>query len=452
MNKVIFSKTSNKNFINLDLINQSEDELIEKKNFKVSIDSKKNRLVAFIKKDEKVEYEDIEDLTNNLIKINRFNLNINLDEWSKVLKGFTKFFVDRLLYLTHNVYTMKTEKDNILLEYNFHTTNTELYNELMYLNDKNEARNFAIDLQDMPPNILNPVKFSNLINERLSKYENLKINILNKTQIEKLNMGLILAVNAASTNDPCLVVVEYSGDPKSEEKIALVGKGITFDSGGYSLKNWKGMQMMKMDMSGAAIGCMTMELLAKYKPKINVIAIGCMTDNLIGGNGITEDAIVTSMNGKTVEIENTDCEGRLVLADGVTYAIRKGKATKIFTIATLTGNAQRALGIQFTAGFTNEQNWYNNFIKSSETSFERIWQMPLTRINKLNQLHTKVADIWNEAPNGNGGASNGAGFVREFVEEKPLIHLDIAGTAGGFQRHGTGIMLSTLADFLIKGE
>lgn len=446
MNNIKITKDLESTFVDLKVITETNNKFVAANHCAASFDQNSNSLVIYLEKDRELIYEEIIDIAENVININKFDLNINVDELEKTFKSWTLFLIDRLFYQTYNDYSLKTLGiSDKVITYNF--VADKLNEEVNNLYKINLARGYAAELQDTPPNIMTAKKFSEVISKRLSKYDNLKIKIVEKQEIEKLGMGLLLAVNAASVNDPYVVTVEYIGDSSSSEKTAIVGKGITFDSGGYSLKGWKGMQMMKFDMSGAAIACMSMEMLAQTKPKCNVIAVGVMTDNLIGGNGTVEDSVIKSMNGLTVEIENTDCEGRLVLADGVTYAIREAKASRIITIATLTGNAQRALGTEFSAGFTTDQNWYDEFIKATEKSFERIWQMPLTRINTKNQQHSRIADIWNEAPSGNGGASNGAGFIQQFIEGKPYLHFDISGAAGGTQRHGTGIILSTFSHY-----
>ena len=180
------------------------------------------------------------------------------------------------------------------------------------------------------------------------KSANVKVTVLNKKEIEQQKMSLFLSVNMGSGYEPRLVVIEYNGDPKSKEKIALVGKGITFDSGGYNLKGSQHILRMKFDMSGAAISAAVLKGVIEQKPKVNVVAVLPLTDNKISSFGQTPDSIWTSMSGKTVEVNNTDAEGRLILADAITYAIKKTNATEIIDIATLTGAIVIALGETYT--------------------------------------------------------------------------------------------------------
>ncbi|CAG8625772.1 7989_t:CDS:1 [Ambispora gerdemannii] len=184
-------------------------------------------------------------------------------------------------------------------------------------------------------------------------------------------MGLLLSVNAGSHHEPRVVILRYFGDKKNKNDVlGLVGKGITFDSGGYNLKSSAALETMKFDMSGAAVVCASFLNLAQSKSKKNIVAVACLTENAIGGHATLTESVITSMNGKTVEINNTDAEGRLVLADGITYAIQKEKVTKIITVATLTGACVLALGENVTGVMTNNRDFYQQFIQAAEKSQE----------------------------------------------------------------------------------
>lgn len=236
---------------------------------------------------------------------------------------------------------------------------------------KLEAVNFARDLQDMPPNKLYAQEFAQQIKNKFSKIKDIEVEILDQKAIEKNKMGLLLAVNAGSHHEPRVIVLNYKGNPKTKETLGLIGKGITFDSGGYNLKSSSNLTNMKFDMSGAAVVCSVSSALVKLKPKINVVVVACLTDNAIGGHATLPESIITSMSGKTVEINNTDAEGRLVLADGITYAIQKKKVTKIITMATLTGAVVAALGENLTGILTNNRVFYRQFRKALAKSQER---------------------------------------------------------------------------------
>ncbi|CAI2161532.1 13837_t:CDS:2 [Funneliformis geosporum] len=229
------------------------------------------------------------------------------------------------------------------------------------------------NLQDAPPNKLHAKEFAETVKEKFSKFENIQVEILDKKSITENRMGLLLAVNAGSHHEPRVVILRYFGAKQNKKNVlGLVGKGITFDSGGYNLKPSSSLQCMKFDMSGAAVVCTSFFTLIQKKPKINVVAVACLTENAIGGHATLTESVVTSMSGKTVEINNTDAEGRLVLADGITYAIEKEKVTKIITVATLTGAVVLALGENLTGIMTNNQEFYQQFIQSTQKSHENI--------------------------------------------------------------------------------
>ena len=236
---------------------------------------------------------------------------------------------------------------------------------------KLEAVNFTRDLQDTPPNKLHAKEFAEIVKDKFSKSKDIQVDILDKKTIEKNKMGLLLAVNAGSHHEPRVVILRYKGNSKSKETLGLIGKGITFDSGGYNLKPSQSLQCMKFDMSGAAIVCSTFLALTKKKPKLNVVAVACLTENSLGGHATFTESVATSMNGKTVEINNTDAEGRLVLADGITYTIRKEKVTKIITVATLTGAVVAALGENLTGMLTNDRKFYRELREAFAKSRER---------------------------------------------------------------------------------
>ncbi len=200
----------------------------------------------------------------------------------------------------------------------------------------------------MPPNICNSEFLAQKVAEDLEQYKNLKVTVLKKKEIEELKMGLLLSVNKGSVYEPRVVVIEYNGDKDSSEKTVMIGKGITFDSGGYSLKPSRSMVSMKFDMSGSAIVAATMKAIAQLKPKKNVSAIMCITDNRVNGDASLPDSVWVAMNGKSVEINNTDAEGRLVMADGLVYGAKVLNATRLIDVATLTGAMVVALGQTYT--------------------------------------------------------------------------------------------------------
>ena len=313
----------------------------------------------------------------------------------------------------------------------------------------NQARYF----QATPPNICNSEWLADQFVQMFKdvKGSNVKVTVLNKKEIEQQKMGLFLSVNMGSGYEPRLVVIEYNGDPKSKDKIALVGKGITFDSGGYNLKGSQHILGMKFDMSGAAISAAVLKGVIQQKPKVNVVAVLPLTDNKISSFGQTPDSIWTSMSGKTVEVNNTDAEGRLILADAITYAIKKANATEIIDIATLTGAIVVALGETYTGVWSTCCKRWEQFQTAAQQQDELVWRMPFHKDFIKNIKDSKFADYKNTDLSGKGGSNSAAMFLKEFTEDKPYLHLDIAGT-GGTGDMPRGIMVKTLIQYLVNKE
>jgi leucyl aminopeptidase len=269
-------------------------------------------------------------------------------------------------------------------------------------------------------------------------------------------MGALLAVNQGSVEPPKMIVLKYQGKETWEDVIALVGKGITFDTGGYSLKTKDGIVGMKTDMGGAAAVLGAMEIIGELKPEQNVIAVIPSTDNMVSGNAFKPDDVITSMSGKTIEVLNTDAEGRLVLADAVTYAKHHG-ANYIVDIATLTGGVIVALGMDTTGAFTNNEELFEQVLEASFEAGEPMWRLPIFEKDKERVRGSKIADL-NNSPGRDGHAIMGAAFIGEFAEETPWVHLDIAGTSTSKKDSdlgpagATGAMTRTLALFVERFE
>jgi leucyl aminopeptidase len=308
----------------------------------------------------------------------------------------------------------------------------------------NEART----LVNMPGNLLTATALADYAQE-LGETYGFETDILGKAELEELGMGAILAVNQGSVEEPRLIVLKYKATAAFENPLALVGKGITFDTGGYSLKPKDGIVGMKGDMGGAAAVLGAMKVIGELQPEKNVVAVIASTDNMVSGNAFKPDDVITSLSGKTIEILNTDAEGRLVLADSVTYAKQLG-ASHIIDVATLTGGVIVALGNDKTGALTNDEAFFETFMEAALETGEFVWRMPLTERDKKRIRKSDVADL-NNSPGRDGHMIFGGGFVGEFAEETPWIHLDIAGTSHAASSHelgpqgGTGAMVRTLA-------
>ncbi|HEY8435435.1 MAG TPA: leucyl aminopeptidase [Haloplasmataceae bacterium] len=309
-----------------------------------------------------------------------------------------------------------------------------------------EATNHTRDLVNEPRNKMTPLTLADYARD-LALQLGLEFKIFDKKEIEALGMGAFLAVNQGSSIEPRLIHLKYRNRPSDPQVTALIGKGVTYDTGGYSLKPRTSMAGMKTDMAGAAAVLGAIEAIAKKKLPVNVDVVIAATENLISSEAIVPDDVVVSMSGKTIEILNTDAEGRLTLVDAITYAKKNG-ATRLIDVATLTGGVITALGLDITGGFTNNQDFYKAFEEAAKQSGEDIWQLPVDPFREACRK-SDVAD-YNNSPGREGHASFGAAMLAEFAEDTPWIHLDIAGTSGKRSDYllgpagATGVMVRTL--------
>jgi leucyl aminopeptidase len=314
-----------------------------------------------------------------------------------------------------------------------------------------EAKSFARDLINTPSNYMTPEIFSNKAKEFLEN-GSLKVEIFDKAKIEKLEMGGLLGVGQGSSNPQRFMVVKNSPkNKKSGIKLALVGKGVTFDTGGISLKPPLDMHEMKADMSGAATVVALMKIIDKLDFPIEVVGLTPLAENMPDGNAINPGDILRALNGKTVEVLNTDAEGRLILMDALSYAVKHEKVTHIVDFATLTGAVVVALG-DITAGvFSNNDELAQGILSASEKSGEYMWRLPLYPEYR-EQLNSDVADIANIGGR-NAGSITAAKFLEEFVDDTPWAHIDIAGVAYN-KKHdylkpfATAEAVSTIAEWL----
>ena len=283
--------------------------------------------------------------------------------------------------------------------------------------------NIVRDLINEPACVITPEKLAEEA-EKLGKEFGFEVEIMDEKEAEKLGMKAFLAVGRASINRPKVIVMRYNGDSESEKRIGLVGKGLTYDTGGLSLKPTSSMLDMKTDMGGAATVIGTMCALGKMKIRRNVTAVVAACENAIGSNAYRPGDIIGSMNGKTIEITNTDAEGRLTLADALTYIIRKENVDEVIDAATLTGAIMVALGDNVTGVFSNSDENYKKLEAAGKYWGEKYWQMPIFEEYR-DIIKSDVADLKNSAGR-LAGSITAAKFLEEFIEEKPWMHLDSA--------------------------
>jgi len=287
-----------------------------------------------------------------------------------------------------------------------------------------EATNLARDLVNAPANHMTPTHMAATAT-KIAAEAGLSCEILEQGDMERLGMGALLGVAKGSMEPPKLIVLRYEGNP-GQETLAIVGKGITFDSGGISIKPAEGMHLMKDDMAGGAAVLGAMQAIGRLKPKVNVLGIVAATENMPAGNALKPGDVITAMTGKTIEIISTDAEGRLILADAVAYAVKLG-ATKVVDIATLTGACGVALGHVYSALLSNCDVLATELKNAADLSGERFWPMP-NHDEYREMIKSPVADIKNSGGR-LGGVMTGGLFIGEFVSGKPWVHLDIAPTA-----------------------
>ncbi|MFA5542707.1 MAG: leucyl aminopeptidase [Bacilli bacterium] len=315
------------------------------------------------------------------------------------------------------------------------------------------AINNTRDLVNKPYNYLNASDLASYANNLVKELDNpnVSIKILNKEEIKKLKMNAFLGVNQGSTDEPKLIHLKYQGKDDFSDPIALIGKGVMFDTGGYSLKQT--MNNMKDDMGGSATVLGVFEAAVKNNLKVNLQVVIAATDNRVSGHAYLPDDVLTAMNGKTIEIVSTDAEGRLTLADALTYAQKEG-SKRLIDLATLTGAVVVALGDYTTGIFGNDKDMINDIIQNSSNELEHVWELPITEHIRTKVRGSKVADLTNSTGRAMG-ASGAAAFLEEFVEDgSKWVHLDIAGTAFrttpsyGEYYGASGVMVKTLYQYL----
>ncbi len=299
-----------------------------------------------------------------------------------------------------------------------------------------EAQNRARELQDLPSNVATPSYLARRAEQIDAEHESVSAEVLGPDEISERGMGGLVAVSAGSVEDPVLIVLRYSGGGGAT--LGLVGKGVTFDTGGISLKPGTSMHEMKMDMSGAAAVLEAVAAIAELGLAIELIAVVPSTENMPSGSAVKPGDIITQYNGKTVEVNNTDAEGRLILADALAYCVELG-AERIVDIATLTGAVLVALGSTYAALISNDDELASAVERAAEETGELAWRLPLHPEFKELTKGT-VADLTNLAAKRKAGTIYAGSFLEEFVEGRPWAHLDIAGTAWDVGRPyvGTG--------------
>jgi len=426
-----FLSSSEYNFVS-DLIKTIDTK---KKFFDFAINSKKNIILIPIKTNIKnFECENLgADFFSHLKKNKKNEYNFISDSISQKDKNFLGLFLHGLKLKSYEFTKYKTKKKINIISINVigRKSLPSLQTQLKY-KALEKGTFFARDLVSEPGNVLHPDEYAKRINQL--KKDGLKINIFDEKKLKKLGMYSLLGVGMGSIRGSYLVTMEWNGLKNNSKPLAFVGKGVTFDTGGYSLKPAKFMEDMTYDMAGSAAVVGLMKTLALRKAKVNAVGVVGLVENMVSGTAQRPGDIVKSYSGKTIEILNTDAEGRLVLADALTYTEKKFKPKFIVDLATLTGAIIVCLGSEYAGLFSNNDNLSKQIIKAGEKVEEKLWRMPLHK-NYDKLINSKNADMQNINYVGGAGSTTAAQFLQRFIVNKtPWAHLDIAGMA--FSKYG----------------
>ena len=407
-----------------------------KKNILVfDLNSKKKIILVSIKKD--VKSSDIENLGAEFY--NRVNYGKNSEYFiisdSVAVKydNFISHFLHGLKLKSYEFKKYKSKKDNRIISINIlGSKNKPSAKDQIKFKALEEGTFYARDLVSEPGNILHPDEYAKRLNSL--KKDGLKVNIYDKKKLKKLGMNALLGVGMGSIRGSYLVTMEWNGAKNKSKPLAFVGKGVTFDTGGYSLKPARFMEDMTYDMAGSAAVVGLMKSLALRKAKINAVGVVGLVENMVSGVAQRPGDIVKSYSGKTIEVLNTDAEGRLVLADALTFTEKKFKPKFIVDLATLTGAIIVCLGSEYAGLFSNDDKLSKQILNAGEKVEEKLWRMPLHK-NYDKLMNSKNADVQNINYVGGAGSTTAAQFLQRFILNKtPWAHLDIAGMA--FSKYG----------------
>ncbi len=415
------------------------DDLIKTKDFKkkiVTFEISSKRKIILISLKNNLTASDVENLGADcyeIIKVSKkLNFGINSDTIIKKSKNLIGHFLHgmKLKSYTFEKYKSKKTEKNIFID--VIGKNIPTKKDQLNFSAIEQGTFYARDLVSEPGNILHPDEYAKRI-KSLKKF-GLKINIYDEKKLKKLGMNTLLGVGQGSIRGSYLVTMEWNGLKNKSKPLAFVGKGVCFDTGGISLKPAKFMEDMTYDMAGSAVVVGLMKNLALRKSKINAVGVVGLVENMPGGNAQRPGDIVKSYSGKTVEILNTDAEGRLVLADALTYTEKKFKPKFIVDLATLTGAIIVSLGSEYAGLFSNNDKLSQQLIDAGKNVEEKVWRMPLNK-NYDKLIDSKNADMQNINYVGGAGSTTAAQFLQRFILNKtPWAHLDIAGMA--FSKYG----------------
>ena len=421
-----------------------------KKNLFIFELTSKRKIVLISIKDE-IKTFDIENLGAEFYNRVNYGKNteyfINSDTVNSKQENFLGHFLHGLKLKSYEFKKYKTKKDKRAITINiFGNKNKPSNNNQIKFKALEEGTFFARDLVSEPGNILHPDEYAKRIGDL--KKHGLKISIYDKKKLKKLGMNALIGVGQGSIRGSYLVTMEWKGLKNDSKPLAFVGKGVCFDTGGYSLKPAKFMEDMTYDMAGSAAVVGLMKNLALRKAKVNAVGVVGLVENMVSGNAQRPGDIVKSYSGKTIEVLNTDAEGRLVLADAITFTEEKFKPRFIIDLATLTGAIIVCLGSEYAGLFSNDDKLSKQIFNAGEKVEEKVWRMPLHK-NYDKLMNSKNADMQNINYVGGAGSTTAAQFLQRFILNKtPWAHLDIAGMA--FSKYGGALNSSGATGFGVR--
>ena len=400
---------------------------------------------------------DKENFKKAIYKLGKSAIKLDLDELSFEKENidiednnFVSQIIEAVSLASYNFDHYKEEKSAKIENINFKEgLDDDAISEQLTILD---SQAFARDLVNLRSNDIYPESLAQATKERLTR--DVEVKIYDEKQIKDLGLTAYLEVGKGSDNPPRFIVMEYLNGPKEQKPLVFVGKGITYDSGGYSIKPSDGMKTMNADMGGAGTVIGAIDAISSNELKVNVVGIIAACENSISGRSYKPGDVIRARNGMTIEVDNTDAEGRITLADAVNYGVTEYDPEFIVDLATLTGACLVALAETYTGAVTNNQETFEKVLAAANEADEKIWQLPNDdTIRKYNE--SEVADVKNSGGR-LGGTITAGQFIENFIEEKPWVHLDIAGTAylskaqGLYEKGATGVHVKTLYNLAKK--
>lgn len=452
--QVNFNNNKKLNLVKFAYKNQTDNPYFKAEQGEVLPNPSESTILLGLGEKEKLDKESFK---KAIYKLGKSAIKLDLDELSFEKENidiednnFVSQIIEAVSLASYNFDHYKEEKSAKIENINFKEgLDDDAISEQLTILD---SQAFARDLVNLRSNDIYPESLAQAAKERLTR--DVEVKIYDEKQIKDLGLTAYLEVGKGSDNPPRFIVMEYLNGPKEQKPLVFVGKGITYDSGGYSIKPSDGMKTMNADMGGAGTVIGAIDAISSNELKVNVVGIIAACENSISGRSYKPGDVIRARNGMTIEVDNTDAEGRITLADAVNYGVTEYDPEFIVDLATLTGACLVALAETYTGAVTNNQETFEKVLAAANEADEKIWQLPNDdTIRKYNE--SEVADVKNSGGR-LGGTITAGQFIENFIEEKPWVHLDIAGTAylskaqGLYEKGATGVHVKTLYNLAKK--